>query len=296
MSNTLNNHIYLVLPPNILRRAREVILRKFPAVQLEAPDTHAEMLAFSVRFGETPIPGLTVSAYPPVLLHGAALEKKGALGMPDPLLPPLREELAALGMTPPLSAFRVVAAVPVVMAASAALSHPLKDWIDLCAPDFPGPIGCPPADTPLPHLAEAVLRDKAGDQVETFLKKLDLDSNPIDLNKRIAAGQLAAALIIPAFARTFRAGSGRMIWPDSGAIAIPLLACLSADAAPVAHDILNWLLSDEFQHVMVSDGAIVPVVSGTPGFDELAENHWNLLWPGWDGILSAARRMCTLTS
>ena len=299
MNDCTNTRIYLVLPPNIMRRARETIVARFPEADLDAPDIHSEMFAFANVFGQGPIPALTVSAYPQITLHVSALAAEGRLAEPAATLPPLREEFVTLGMTPPTAMQRIVAVVPGVLAASDSLTHALEDWADLCAPDFPGPIGCPPKDTPLPYLAEAVFKNMAGEGADALLEKLDTRSNPIDINKRIASGELAAALVIPAFARTFRAGpnstgSGRMVWPKSGALAIPLTACLAADAAPVAHDILAYLLSDEFQRVVVADGVIAPAAPGVPGFDELEENGWNLFWPGWDCIRSVAETMCTV--
>lgn len=296
MNDRKNARIYLVLPPNIMRRARETIVARFPEADLDAPDIHSEMFAFANTFGQGAIPALTVSAYPQIMLHTPALAAEGRLAEPEAALPPLREEFVALGMTPLTPMQRIVAVVPGVLAASSSLTHTLEDWIDLCAPDFPGPIGCPPKDTPLPYLAEAVFRNMAGEEAENLLEKLDTRSNPIDINKRIASGELAAALVIPAFARTFRAGSGRMIWPKSGALAIPLAACLSADAAPVAHDILAYLLSNEFQRVVVSDGVIAPAAPDVPGFDELEESGWNLFWPGWDCIRSVAETMCRVNA
>ncbi|MDR3175324.1 MAG: ABC transporter substrate-binding protein [Desulfovibrio sp.] len=290
----MNNRVYLALPPNIMRRAREIVSVRFPEADIGAPDSHPEMFAFASGFGEKAIPALSVTAYPQMVLRASALAGEGRLASPDAGLPPLREELAALGMAPPVGALRIVSVVPGVLAAAASLTHRLEDWIDLCAPDFPGPVGCPPADTPMPYLVETLFGKLAGEEAQNLLKKLDARSNPIDINKRIASGELKAALIIPAFARTFREGVGRMAWPKSGALAIPVVACLAADAAPVARAVLAWLLSDEFQRVIVSDGVIAPAVSGIPGFEELEENGWNLFWPGWDLFLSVAETMCTV--
>jgi hypothetical protein len=290
----MNNRVYLALPPNTMRRAREIVSVRFPGADIGAPDSHQEMFDFASGFGEKAIPALSVSAYPQMVLRAVSLAPDGRLASPDAKLPPLREEFVSLGMTPPVSALRIVSVVPGVLAAAASLSHRLEDWIDLCSPDFPGPVGCPPADTPMPYLVETIFGRLAGEGAQNLLKKLDARSNPIDINKRIASGELSAALIIPAFARTFREGVGRMVWPKSGALAIPVVACLAADAAPVAHAVLAWLLSDEFQRVIVSDGVIAPAVSGIPGFEELEASGWNLFWPGWDLFLSVARTMCTV--
>lgn len=295
MSEHMNTRIYLAFAPNIMRRIREDITVKFPEAKLDAPNIHSEMFSFASEFGQGPIPGLTVSAYPQVVLHASALAAAGRFAKPDASLPPLRDEFVKIGMTPPVDELRIVGIVPGILAASSSLSHKLEDWADLCDPDFPGPIGCLPADTPFPYLIEAVFRDIAGDSAENLFGKLDIKSNPLDINKRIASGELTASLIIPAFARTFRSGSGSMVWPKSGALAIPLMACLAADAAPVAHEILAYLLSEEFQRVVLWDGVIAPVIPGVPGFEELEENGWNFFWPGWDCFCSVADTMYKIT-
>lgn len=290
----MNNRIYLVLPPNIMRRAREVITSRFPEAALDAPDIHSEMFSFASNFGKGPLPALTVSAYPQVVLHAEKLAAEGRLALPEASLPPLRDEFVSLGMTPPVPALRIITVVPGVLAASSALTHKLEDWSDLCEPDFPGPIGCPPEDTPLPYLVRNVFPGIAGEKAENLFAKLDTKSNPIDINKRIASGELTAAMVIPAFARTFRGGSGHMVWPKSGALAIPMTACLAADAAPVAHGILAYLLSVEFQRIIAEDGVIAPAIPGVRGFDELEENGWNLFWPGWGCIRTVAETMCSV--
>jgi hypothetical protein len=279
------------MPPNIMRRVREDIMRLWPGVDAGSPDIHEEMNSFASNFGNGPLPSLTITAYPQMVLHAAGLAREGRLGRPSASLPPLRGEYGRIGLSAPLEELRIVAVATGVLAAEASLSSRIKDWPDICAPDFLGPVGCPPRDTPLPFLAEAVLRKVAGEGADRLPSILDTVSNPIDINKRLGRGELRAALIIPAFVRTFREGAAKMIWPASGALAIPLVACLAAEAPPVAHDILAWILSEEFQRDIVVEGVIAPVREGVAGFEELEENGWNLYWPGWDLMLEVARTM-----
>jgi ABC-type Fe3+ transport system substrate-binding protein len=281
----------MAMPPNILRRVREDILRLWPDVSLGSPDIHEEMNDFASNFGIGPIPSLTVSAYPQVILNAFKLAQEGRLALPSADLPPLRREYIRIGLTPPLEELRIVAVVTGLLAAGEALAPRLKDWTDLCDQDFPGPVGCPPKDTPMPYLTEAVLKKIAGDKAKHLLSILDTSSNPIDINKRLGSGELKAALIIPAFARTFRQGTAGMIWPASGALAVPLVACLAAEAPPEAHEILSWLLSKDFQREVIVEGVLAPVLEGITGFEELEANNWNLYWPGWDLFLEVARTM-----
>jgi hypothetical protein len=273
--------LYLTFPPNVLRGAREKIGRRYPGIRLLAPEVHREMYAFASNFGQAEIPSLTVTAYPQLLCHMRALARAGRLAVPPSGLPPLRGELATLGMTPLLRELRLVAVVPGILGVSAGLAYAVNDWTDLCAPEFSGTVGCPPKDTPLPYLAANVFRRIAGKGAEGLLARLDTASNPIDINKRLARNDLDAALFIPAFARAFRGGGGKMVWPSSGALAIPMLACLSASAPPEAVEVLAYILSEEFQETLSRDGLIAPVRAGVPGFEELEANQWKIFWPGW---------------
>ncbi len=283
--------LYLTFPPNVLRGVREKIIRRYPEAIILAPEVHGEMYEFASTFGQNELPSLTVTAYPQILCHMQALSRAGRLRALPPSLPPLRGELAGRGMTPPLREFCIVAVVPGIIGVRAGLESSVRDWADLCAPDFPGPVGCPPKNTPLPYLAAHILRRVAGERVENLLARLDTASNPIDINKRLARNELSAALLIPAFARAFRGGGGKMIWPASGGLAIPMLACLSASAPPEAAEVLAYLLSEEFQHALSRDGLLVPVRDGVSGFEELEANRWNLYWAGWDCLEEVGTEM-----
>jgi ABC-type Fe3+ transport system substrate-binding protein len=287
----MNCTVNMAMPPNIMRRVREDVARLWPEVEIGVPDTHEEMYDLASRFGTETIPSLTITAYPQMTLRALDLARQGRLARPAAALPPLREEYGRIGLTSPLEELRIVAVATGVLAAHDTVAHRVRDWADICAPDFPGPVGCPPRNTPMPYLAEAVLRKALGDQAEHLLAVLDTASNPIDINKRLGRGELKAAIIIPAFARTFREGEARMIWPESGALAVPLMACLAAEAPVQAHEILDYLLSGTFQREVIVEGLIAPVRAGIAGFEELEESGWNLYWPGWNLAMDVAETM-----
>ncbi|MDR1124631.1 MAG: ABC transporter substrate-binding protein [Deltaproteobacteria bacterium] len=283
--------LYLNFPPNVLRGARENISRRYPGATVLAPEVHEEMYEFASMFGRKEVPSLTVTAYPQILHHLGALSRAGRMAVLPSGLPPLRKELAALDMAPPLREFCIVAVVPGIIGVSAGLKSAIRDWADLCSPDFPGLVGCPPKNTPLPYLAANILRRVVGERAENLLARLDTASNPIDINKRLARNELSAALLIPAFTRTFRGGDGKMVWPASGALAIPMLACLSASAPPEASEVLAYILSEEFQQAISHDGLLVPVRESVPGFEELEANQWNMHWAGWDCLEEVGTEM-----
>lgn len=286
----MNRTVYMAIPPNIARHTRTELERLFPDLDLAAPDIHREMYDFAATFGQGDLPALAVSAYPQMVVNALALSGTGRLGLPGPGLPLLRLELAALGLAPPVAELVVIAVVPCVLAVNSSRQS-IADWGDLLKPDLRGRVGVPPRDTPLPYLVEAYLSGlQAGQTVDGLL---DTRSTPLDINKRVDSGDLAAGVLIPAFGRAYRGGGASMVWPRSGALAVPLVACLRGDAPSAAHSVLEYLLSFEFQSFLASSGGIVPVRDDVPGFRELNEASWNLIWPGWAAVQTVAQTMDT---
>jgi hypothetical protein len=283
----MNRRIHLALPPNIARRARTEIAARFPAMEIDAPATHREMYGFAQASGEQPPPALSVSAYPQLMRNMLQSSGKGFRPI-EGGLPELRRELAGLGMQPPLAHLRLIAVAPCVLVYNPVRLSRLEDWADLCGREFLTAVGTPPADTPLPYLVRHHLQTTCNRQPAGGL---DMRSSPLDINKRVDAGELAAGVLIPAFGRAFRQGEARMIWPRSGALAVPLAACLGEEAAPEAQEVLDYLLSREFQTFLAESGGLVPVSAEAPGFPELDQAEWRLNWAGWDALLRVAERM-----
>ncbi len=286
----MNTRAHLSIPPNITRYTRGQVAERFPGLSLDSPDTHPEMLAFARSCGPEPPPALAVSAYPHLALNVLAAQGRGVFADPGELVPAWRGELEELGLRPPAPELTLIAAVPVVLAVNQARLPGLGDWADLCRGGDSLTLGCPPPDTPLPYLLRRFLGGLCPGQ-GAAQPRLDTASVPLDINKRVDAGDLAAGVIIPAFARAFRLGGGRMVWPASGALAVPLMACLAADAPPQARELLAYLLSLEFQTFLAKSGGLVPVRADAPGFPELEEAGWRLHWPGWQIMEDLARDM-----
>lgn len=289
----MNAHVHLAIPPNIARRVRAELAAQFPGLTVGAPDLHREMFDFARQCGEAPPPALSVSAYPQlvqnVLRFGAS-----RFATPHAELPPLRPELESLGIQPPSPKLRVIAVVPCVLACNDVKVPILNDWEDLCGSGFRGILGTPPLDTPLPYVLSAFLEARFGERSQAVLSRLDTDSTPLDINKRVAAGDLDAGVLIPSFGRAFRNGGARVVWPKSGAIAVPLVACIGVDAPEVAHEAMACLLSAEMQTYLSLSGGLVPVRAGVSGFHELEEAGWNLAWLGWDALLGVASTMAAI--
>ncbi|OPY59382.1 MAG: hypothetical protein A4E57_04725 [Syntrophorhabdaceae bacterium PtaU1.Bin034] len=286
----MSNHVHLALPPNVARHVRAEFAARFPRLAVGAPDLHREMFDVALHCGDTPPPALVVSAYPQLIqnvLHFGpsrfATFREG--------LPPLRSELADLGLEPPCPELKVVAVIPCLMICNNDAVPEMNDWEDLCDSRFSHFLGTPPPDTPLPYLVAAFLRGRYGARALAPLSRLDTKSIPLDINKRVDTGELGAGVLIPAFGRSFRNKGARMIWPRSGAIAVPLIACMSSDAPEEAHGALAYLLSEEMQAYLALLGGLVPARAGTPGFPELDAAGWKLIWPGWNGLLETADDM-----
>ncbi|MCM0756499.1 ABC transporter substrate-binding protein [Desulfovibrio aminophilus] len=276
--------VHLALPPNVARSVRSRIAERFPDARVGAPDIHQEMYEFAAKCGASPFAGFAVSAYPQLVRN--VLRDRPSFAVPEVDAPELRPELRALGLTPPAPELRIVAVAPCVLAVNERWAATVSDWGHLVGRDFSDSLGTPPRDTPLPFLAEELLAGFDAPPV-----RLDTASTPLDINRRVSSGELGAGLLIPAFGRTFRGGRARMVWPDSGALAVPLVACIGREAPRRAHDILEYLLSREVQAFLSSCGGVVPVRQDVPGFAELEESGWKMRWPGWDALLRAAEVM-----
>ncbi len=280
----MKHRVHLALPPNVVRHVHNEFAHRFPALGVDSPGLHREMFDFALTCGKGRPPALSVSAYPQLtqnVLHFGS----SAFSSPKILLPPLRSELVSLGLAPPCNELTVVAVVPCLLIGNAEAAPTLDDWQDLCNLDDISIIGIPPLDTPLPYLVAAFLETQYGERANRAISRFDTTSMPLDINKRVASGEFAAGVVIPAFGRSFRTGCARMVWPRSGALAVPLVACVGADAPEEAHRALDYLLSPEMQSYLASSGGLVSIRADVSGFPELEAADWGLIWPGWDELL-----------
>lgn len=285
---------FLVMPPNILRRAEDIISKKFPEIELRPHHTHAEMDEhFSHYFGKGEFTAdLTLSAYPQALA-GAA---KSALfaDMPSDL-PPLRTELAGLGLGEAPAYVKVIGVVPVVMIHNTEVADPPGSWKDLSNQRWWGNVVAPPHDTPLPALFRYYMESNFGSDGASAADALNPELYPLDINKYVDEGLYQVGLVIPAFGRNFRQNSGAMVWPAEGAVAVPLMAFLRKDAAPPAKRLLEYLLSLEFQEFISKDGLICPALQEAPLFPELMENQFRFIWAGWDAAADLGGELAAKT-
>lgn len=281
------NSVYLAIAPNILRKTVQDLSRLDLSLDLIPPQTHQEMLDFSIAFGQSDdIPGLTLCAYPQYVYNLLRLQESGKLAPLPETLPPMRKELTALGMAEPSRYFRVIGFVPFLIAASTKVEPPITDWEDLCRPDVCESLAVPPHDTPLPALFDTMMTANFGNQAATAIANKNTEFTPLDINKQIDAGNFAAGVSIPAFSKTYRDGNGYLVWPSSGAWPVPLIATVRSDANEDTMAFLEYLLSNEYQTYLSQTGSIIPVVDGIPWFEEMADNDARLQWPGWDALVS----------
>jgi len=282
--------VFMVLPPNILRRAEDVITKKFPEIELRPHHTHAEMDEhFSHYFGRAEFTAdLTVSAYPQALFRAAGSNL--FTEMPSDL-PPLRAELIELGLGEAPAYVKVIGVVPVVMIHNTGIDDPPASWRDLSRERWWGNVVAPPHDTPLPALFRYYMESNFGSDGASAADALHPELYPLDINKYVDEGRFHVGLVIPAFGRNFRLGSGAMVWPAEGAVAVPLLAFLRKDADPKAVLLLEYLLSPEFQGFMSNDGLICPALQEAPLFKELEENQFRFIWAGWDAATKLGGRL-----
>ena len=97
----------------------------------------------------------------------------------------------------------------------------------------------PPHDTPLPALFRHYMESNFGKDGAAAADALHPELYPLDINKYVDEGRYQVGLAIPAFGRSFRLGSGAMVWPAEGAVAIPTMA-IFAQGCPRARPEGCW--------------------------------------------------------
>lgn len=284
--------IRFATPPMIARRLRQDIEAACPDHVLAPPTTHLEMFETARDFGRSGVEAaITISAYPQLLerlwVDGAPAADLSVLG-----LPPLRREWTDIGLMPPVPTLRLIAVVPLVLAVNRDFAPLVRDWEDL-RPLLrePGRIGVPPLDTPLPFLLSAFLAARWGLPEADIRAAFDSQSPPLEINKRLGRGELAVGLLPPIFCRNFREGDATMVWPESGALAVPVMAAMAPQAPASSRDALAFLLSPEMQTLLAENGGMAPAAGGVGGFAELNAARWRLIWPGWEALLAIGRTM-----
>lgn len=276
---------FVVLPPNVVRKATSDLEKTLPGLNLVPHNTHGELdRYFADDFGTPYLThDLTVTAYPAAVAPAKNIAGSGLFRpMPDHL-PPMRPMLTDQGMAEPNAFIKVIAFVPLVYIHHKSLQPPLESWEDLCSPVLHGKVVCPPLDTPMPALSRAFLTELYGEKGLAAATAFRPEMYPLDINKAVDDGQYLAGLVIPSFGRTFRNNGGVMVWPSEGAVAIPLMAMLKKDAGDEALQALDYLLSEEFQDFLGNSGVLIPVREGASLPPE-AQPPRKIIWPGWEKL------------
>ncbi|MCJ8499756.1 ABC transporter substrate-binding protein [Desulfatitalea alkaliphila] len=278
--------LHLSLPPNIARQAGDDIRARFADVIVREPQTHEEMSDFyNARFGEAQATAdLTVTAYPGALTR--ALTHRNQLAALPADLPPMRPELAKAGLLESHPFFKVIGVVPLLLIHHRDVDPPPVGWADLCRADLAGAVVIPPHSTPAPALCKYWMTRLCGEEGRRAAGQVDPQLFPQDINKAVDEGRYKAGMVFPAFARTFRNGMARAVWPEEGALAVPLIAFVKRGAGPDAVAVLRHLLALPFQEMLAVQGLFAPVLGSAPLFDEMKANGGRLLWMGWEDYAS----------
>lgn len=278
--------LHLAVPPNIARQVLSEIQAAFPCASLHPPQNHDEMADFFCNiFGdEEKTADLTLTAYPSALARAARYEQVFAPMPPD--LPAMRRELLDLGLREPGPRVRVVAAVTMMIIHHQSVDPAPKGWADLCREDLAGQVVIPPHNTPAPALYAHYLEKLCGEKGKKAAARAQARLLPQDINKTVDEGVYKAGMVFPAFARTFRLGMARAVWPEEGAVVIPLLAFLKRGAGEEAVSALRAFFSPKIQSIVADNGLFCPVIEGIPVFSEMLDNGSRLLWSGWDHYMA----------
>ncbi len=281
--------LHLAVPPNIARKTIDDLKKKFPGVQVRPHQTHVEMDAFfSQEFGKPEQTGdLTLTAYPWALERLAAMDDPGKVfaTMPE-ILPPLRPDLAELGITEANPYYRVVCLVCLVAIVHKDVRPFPASWADFCHEDIRDSFAIPPEETPGPALYTWFQTRLNGEMGRKAALKANKTLLPQDINLGVDNGDFKAGMLLSAFGRTFRHKNARMVWPKEGAFVLPLLAFVKKNAPQEVQDILEMMFSHSFQEFLARDGGFIPVRDDVDFFGEVAEHHCHIQWMGWKEYIS----------
>lgn len=282
----MTSTLHLALPPNIARQVLSEIQTAFPDTALHPLQNHDEMADFfQTGFGKPELTAdLTLTAYPSALARAVRYDHVFAPMPPD--LPVMRRELADAGLKEPFPFVRVAAAVTLMIIYHKSVDPPPEGWADLCREDLAGEVLIPPHNTPAPALYAHYLENLFGEKGKTAAARAHAKLFPQDINQYVDAGVYKAGMVFPAFARTFRLGMARAVWPREGAVVIPLLAFLKHGAGKEAVEVLHTLFSRKIQTIIAENGLFCPVLEKVPLFSEMQQNNAMLLWSGWDNYMA----------
>jgi hypothetical protein len=283
--------IHLAIPPNIARKTAADIREFFPDITIRQQQTHPEMQAFFKEdFGtEEKTAHLTLTAYPSAL---AGLDESGRgifAEMPREL-PPMRAELARNGFLEKNPYYRVVAVITLVIVANRETRPFPGAWADLCREDLCDQVVIPPEETPAPALYSYYMEKFQGQRGAEAASRVQKTMLPQDINTAVDSGQYRAGMVFPAFARSFREGGACMVWPEEGALTLPLLAFLRKDAPKDVRRILAFVFGRQYQEFLARGGLFCSVREDVALFEEMMENNCRINWMGWPDYCALAGR------
>ncbi len=283
--------IHLAVPPNILRKTADDLKVKFPDITIRPHQTHSEMEAFFAQdFGDPEkTADLTLAAYPSALANCMAGVEGGIFqAMPEDL-PKLCPYLARAGFTESTPFYRVVAVVTLVFIANRQVEPFPKSWRELCGQSLQDRVVIPPGETPAPALYAYYMEKFFQETGRRAARAAHPTLLPQQINAAVDLGQYAAGMVFPAFARTFRSGNAAMVWPEEGALTLPLLAFLKKDAPGTTKAVLAFVMGHEYQSFLSSSGLFCAIREDVPRFEELKDENNRLNWMGWSDYCAMAQ-------
>lgn len=292
----MSHIIHFAAPPMLARRLRADIETAFQGFCLSPPCTHFEMFEAAAGYGRADALAvdravMTITAYPQ-LLNRVLEEAAPVASLAGLNLPPLKKELAEAGLTSPHPDVALIAGIPLVLAVDRRQAPDVQGWDDLLMLIERGlSVAAPPEDTPLPYLFSAFLARRWGKNEAEIRALLDCASPPLEINKRLAAGEVAAGLLPPAFCRNARGGAVELIWPGDGPLVAPVFAVIAPDAPPQTRAVLQALFAPEMQKLLADLGGMLPVIDGVAGPAEMLEAGWVFQPTHWPDLLDMGRLM-----
>ena len=200
--------------------------------------------------------------------------------------PQVDEGLARRGFIDPERRYTVLAINPMVMVAD----HTRLDgrpvptrWADILKPEFEGSVGVVGRGASLNEaLLLSLFKQFGRGGVERLARAVAWSGHPAEMVKVAGRGlhQAPAVSVIDYFFARMIKRQERIsiIWPDEGAVAIPLVALLKTGGRGGLEDIRDFLTGETLARIC-ADAYFLPVRAGVPA---RLSGSLRLNWLGWD--------------
>lgn len=244
---------------------------------------------------EVEIPDMTATHQISVMKDRDRMMASGYYESPAGVLPPMRRDVADLGLADQDGLFTPLCFVPLVIIYNHGIDNPPGSWLDLCNPRWKGRISVPSPDI-LQKLMKFYATDLLGSKAEVLFSHVSADGLPVDVNQKVDDGSADIGIVSLPFSRSSRKGNISLCWPEEGALLLPEVLIHKKGAGEDVLKVSEYLLSLDVQRYFSDVGVMIPVHPDAPMPSEALEHSMNFYWKGWDWFIAGINEVNRETS